>query len=206
MLNFFSHFNPLSTKYDSIDDFKTLNRKQKAVTSIVTGLTTVITLPLLGIGGVGTFRYLTKKFVIQGTAKDRTQDVAIKTLRTAVPSFPETRYPVIEFPNKEGLDLVENDDKPALTNILQSLDAMQKGTFIEADRKAEISQKTDPSELLSGEVFKRNGKTLLGSHELDYACVLRAVQPEKDSKKAIEDQLVYEEQVTRLSRVCTFGK
>lgn len=59
-----TYFNPCSKNHHAIQTFHTLSRKHKVWTCVATAFAILLTLPLLGIGGLPVFIGLTRKFSI----------------------------------------------------------------------------------------------------------------------------------------------
>ncbi len=199
-----AYFNPFSTQFDTTNNFKNLSRRQQAGTVALTVIATILTLPILGLGGLAACRYCTKKLCAVHKPNDTILDCAAKALKIDVV--------VKDITNKTALDEAENDGNPVMTDILESLEKMKKNTFKDATIKSkqlsvtqaprkweDVSQTKPPSELLSGEVYKEKGQAQCGDISINYAAVMRAVQPEEDSKKPIEDQLAFSPQQYSLS-------
>lgn len=63
-MNIISYFNPFSNRFHSIDDFKKIETMKKVIVCLVTFFAGVVTLPILCMGGVATFRYLVDRFKV----------------------------------------------------------------------------------------------------------------------------------------------
>lgn len=183
-----SSFNPLSHEHHGIKDFKTLSGKEKAFTCFMSGLVGAITfIPTFGLGGMATFRYLSHKFAQERASK--IDQVAKPILKTAIE--------IKDVTHQGELDLVENDGKAVLVDIIKSLDAIRDGTFIVPDDHPFIevdSLATDPSELKNCEAMKNHGELMCGTKPVSFASVRRAVEG-----KTTEDQLHYETQTFSLA-------
>jgi len=59
-----SYFNPFSNKYFHTDRFNTLPFSKKLAIVALTTFATILTLPIAGLGGLATYRALTRKFSI----------------------------------------------------------------------------------------------------------------------------------------------
>lgn len=59
-----SYFNPISKEHHAFDNFKNLSGGKKFLTVVLTALAAIASLPILGLGGVATFRALTNQFTI----------------------------------------------------------------------------------------------------------------------------------------------
>lgn len=180
-----SSFNPLSHEHHGIKDFRKLNRKEKAITCLVSGLVGVITfIPTFGLGGMATFRYLSHKYAQEREAK--VNQISKTILKTPLE--------IKDVTHREALDLVENDDEPALVDIMDSLAAIKNGTFVIPDKHPLVDPTTDnPSKLKNGETMKDHGELMCGTKSVSYASVRRAVED-----KTTEDQLHYETQTFTL--------
>ena len=77
MSNIFTYFNRFSQQHEAIKLFNALSFENKASTISLTVLSTIITLPFLGIGGMATFRALTDRLiVIDPDSNSTTQKIA----------------------------------------------------------------------------------------------------------------------------------
>jgi predicted DNA-binding ArsR family transcriptional regulator len=85
-----SQFNPCSSQYQAIEDFKSLTFCSKIVTIAVTIMATLASLPLVGLFGVFAFRELTKRFSFKIKTKNDFIDVVTNTEMRDTKSIRET--------------------------------------------------------------------------------------------------------------------
>lgn len=130
-----SYFNPFSKEHYALDRFKDLSGRKRFLTIVLTALATIASLPILGVGGVATFRALTRKFTvikldggenrpkspIKKTAK-KAQDVNNQVLPSdSEPVVPQTIQPADEASNGTIQELPEGFDLEAFRENVKKL-------------------------------------------------------------------------------------
>ena len=103
--NLLSDLNPFSTLYNACEDYEKLNKNNKRKIKIITIFATIFSLPLLGIAGLGTFIYLTKKFTV--LKLNLNQELAAQKIQKAVRSFLQRQRAKRELP-KNLVNIVVN--------------------------------------------------------------------------------------------------
>ncbi len=84
-----SYFNPVSREHHALDNFKHLSGGEKILTVVLTALATIASLPILGLGGVATFRSLTNQFTVIDLNKE-TKSQKAKTAKKIATPFHDT--------------------------------------------------------------------------------------------------------------------
>ncbi len=145
-----SYFNPVSEHHRAADLFKALSSSQKAVIVVLSILSTILSLPMGGLGGLGLFRKMTEMY---SETDQKTHDVQQKihppVQKTIPTSVPMPKAPV-QSQQETRIEILEDDGSTEdLTEPL--LDEKQEDVAIVIEEPIEKSKKGYIVQLLGRE-------------------------------------------------------
>lgn len=138
--NFISLLHPCSKRHHALQDFLFLDGRKKTAVSIITSIVAILTIPLLGLPGVLTFRCLVKKF--SKSAKVQDQPTRLKIEKLTKQHLLSKKVIVEEVPQKIMTQFSVLDELPIENR--PNTKGLPNETPLEIPQNAHLPIKEDP--------------------------------------------------------------
>ena len=117
MVDMISYFNPLSNQHHALQDFQSLDTGKKILVGFATLGATLISLPILGLGGVATFRALVNEWKAKDLTRDEYRADANPRLTQTLEKTDDYVQVMQKFLKKENLSLTPFSNLPSQEDL-----------------------------------------------------------------------------------------